>query len=263
MKDLFNISGKVAVVTGGSRGIGYMIAQGFVENGARVYISSRKADACEAAARELSKHGECIAIPMDLSSEHGAIALANAIRAREQQLDILVNNAGATWGAPIEEFSTPGWDRVLDINVKGPFFVTRELLPLLRQAASDQDPARIINIGSIGALSTGGVAFSYGPSKAAIHQMTRNWASQFARDRITVNCIAPGAFPSKMMAFVTENEEHRRRLEAQIPMGRIGTPEDIAGLAICLCARAGAHMTGCVIPLDGGTLVRSTNMLAP
>jgi len=261
MKDLFNIRGKVALVTGGSRGIGYMIAQGFVENGARVYISSRKAEACDAAAQRLSAFGECISIPMDLSSEQGAVALADAIKAREDRLDILVNNAGATWGAPIEEFSTAGWDRVLDINVKGPFFVTRELLPLLKQAASDEDPARIINIGSIGALSTGGVAYSYGPSKAAIHQMTRNWASQFARDRITVNCIAPGAFPSKMMAFVTENEDNRKRLEANIPMGRIGTPEDIAGLAICLSARAGAHMTGCVIPLDGGTLIRASTML--
>jgi NAD(P)-dependent dehydrogenase (short-subunit alcohol dehydrogenase family) len=177
------------------------------------------------------------------------------VKAEESGIDILVNNAGATWGAPFEEFPAAGWDRGLDINVKGPFFLTRELLPLLKENASDEDPSRIINIGSVGGFGTGGVAFSYGASKAAIHQMTQNWASQFATDRVTVNCIAPGPFPSKMMAFVTDNPEARKVIEAGVPLGRIGTPEDVAGLAICLSSRAGAWMTGCVIPLDGGGLI--------
>ena len=259
MKDLFNIKGKTAVITGGSRGIGYMIAQGFVEAGARVYISARKAEVCNKAAEELSKSGECISIPADLSTEEGAIALGNAIKEKESKIDILVNNAGATWGAPFEEFPASGWEKILDINVKGPFYMTRQMLPLLKAAASDEDPARIINIGSVAGWGTGGVAFSYGASKAAIHQMTKNWAAQFAADRITVNCIAPGAFPSKMMACITDNEETRKAIESTIPLGRIGTPEDIAGLAICLSARSGAHMTGCVIPLDGGSLIKASN----
>jgi NAD(P)-dependent dehydrogenase (short-subunit alcohol dehydrogenase family) len=256
MKDLFNITGKTAVVTGGSRGIGFMIAQGFVENGAKVYIASRKAADCDAAAAELSKHGECISIPVDLSTEEGAKALADAIKQREDSLDVLVNNAGATWGGTFEEFPASGWDKVLNINVKGPYFLTRELMPLLKRAASDADPARIINIGSVAGFGTGGNAWSYGASKAAIHQMTRNWASQFAKYRVTVNCIAPGPFPSKMMAFITDNDEARAALERANPLGRIGTPEDAAGLAIFLCSRAGAYVSGAIIPLDGGGLVR-------
>jgi NAD(P)-dependent dehydrogenase (short-subunit alcohol dehydrogenase family) len=261
MKDLFTISGKTAVVTGGSSGIGLMMAKGFVEAGARVYIASRKADVCEKVAKELSGSGECVAIPADLSREEGAKALGDAIKKKETRLDILVNNAGATWGGPFEDFPAHGWSKVLDINVKAPFFLTKELLPLLKKAASAEDPARIINIGSVAGLGTGGVAFSYGPSKAAIHQMTRNWAYQFAADRITVNCIAPGPFPSKMMAFVTENEETRKMLEDNVPLGRIGTPEDIAGLAIFLCSRASAWMTGNIIPLDGGGLIKPTSAL--
>jgi NAD(P)-dependent dehydrogenase (short-subunit alcohol dehydrogenase family) len=256
MKDLFNIAGKTAVVTGGSRGIGFMIARGFVENGAKVYISSRKESELNSAAEELSKFGECVAVAADLSTEEGAKKLGDAIKANEDKVNILVNNAGATWGAPFEEFPASGWDKVLDINVKGPFFMTREMMPLLKAAASDADPARIINIGSVAGFGTGGVAWSYGASKAAIHQMTRNWANQFARDRVTVNCIAPGPFPSKMMAFITEDERARAQIEKTNPLGRIGTPEDVAGLAICLSSRAGAWMTGCVIPLDGGGLVR-------
>ncbi len=258
MKDLFNVQGKTAVVTGGSRGIGYMIARGLVENGVKVYISSRKESELNAAAAELSAFGTCVAIPADLATEAGAIALAETIKSQESQLDILVNNAGATWGAPFEEFPASGWDKVLDINVKGPFYVTRALLPLIKAAASAEDPGRIINIGSVAGFGTGGLAYSYGASKAAIHQMTRNWASQFAQDKITVNCIAPGPFPSKMMAFLTEDDKARKLLEASNPLGRIGTPEDVAGLTICLCSRAGAWMTGCIIPLDGGSLVRGT-----
>lgn len=256
MSDLFNIAGKTAVVTGGSRGIGYMIADGFVRAGAKVYIASRKAEHCRAAAEELSRNGECIAVPADLSTEEGALELAEAVKRNEDKLDILVNNAGATWGASFEEFPASGWDKVLDINVKGPFFVTRAFMPLLKKAASDLDPARVINIGSVAGFGTGGNAFSYGASKAAIHQMTRNWASQFAADRVTVNAMAPGPFPSKMMAFLTDDEKARAELEANNPMGRIGTPEDAAGVAIFLSSRAGAYVTGAIIPVDGGSLVR-------
>ncbi|MBU2644096.1 SDR family oxidoreductase [bacterium] len=259
MEDLFDISGKTAVVTGGSRGIGFMIARGFVEAGARVYIASRKAAVCDAAAEELSRKGECFSIPADLSSKEGVKALADAIREQEKGLDILVNNAGATWGAPFEEFPESGWDKILAINVKAPFYLTQELKPLLKMNASDASPSRIINIGSVAGFGTGGVAFSYGPSKAAIHQMTRDWAFQFAADRITVNCIAPGPFPSKMMAFLTDNEEYRRKIEENVPLGRIGTPEDAAGLAIFLASRASAWMTGNVIPLDGGGLIRPSS----
>jgi NAD(P)-dependent dehydrogenase (short-subunit alcohol dehydrogenase family) len=255
MQDLFSIKGKVAVVTGGGRGIGFMIAKGFSEAGAKVYISSRKTADLEAAAEEISRSGPCVVVPADLSTEEGARQLAEAVKKEEQGIDILVNNAGATWGAPFEEFPQSGWDRVLDINVKGPFYLTRELMPLLKTNATDEDPSRIINIGSVAGYGTGGVAFSYGASKAAIHQMTKNWASQFASDRVTVNCIAPGPFPSKMMAFITDNKEAREMVESTVPLGRIGTPEDVAGLAICLSSRAGAWMTGCVIPLDGGGLI--------
>lgn len=258
MKDLFTIKGKTALVTGGSRGIGFMIASGFIEYGAKVYIASRKVSACEEAVAELSKKGECIAIPADLSTEAGVKVLTEEIKKREDKLDILVNNAGATWGAPIEAFPESGWDKILGINVKGPFFTTRELLPLLKKAASDEDPARVINVGSVAGFGTGGVAFSYGASKAAIHQMTRNWAAQFAEDRITVNCIAPGPFPSKMMAFITDNDDALHAMENHIPLGRIGTPEDVAGLTLYLASRAGAWMTGNVIPLDGGELVRAS-----
>jgi len=262
MKDLFNIKGKTAVITGGSRGIGYMIAQGFVEAGAKVYISARKAEVCNAAAEELSKSGECISIPADLSTEEGTITLGNAIKEKEESLDILVNNAGATWGAPFEEFPESGWDKILAINVKGPFFMTRQLMPLLKKAASDEDPSRVINIGSVGGWGTGGTAFSYGASKAAIHQMTKNWAAQFAADRITVNCISPGPFPSQMMAFLTNDPGIRKEMERNNPLGRIGTPEDAAGLAICLSSRAGAWMTGCVIPLDGGSMIRPSGSIS-
>jgi NAD(P)-dependent dehydrogenase (short-subunit alcohol dehydrogenase family) len=258
VQDLFSIKDKVAVVTGGSRGIGFMIANGYANAGARkVYISSRKEADLNEAAAEISKSGPCEAVPADLSTEEGAKTLADAVRAQESGIDILVNNAGATWGAPFEEFPASGWDRVLDINVKGPFFLTKELHPQLKANATDEDPSRIINVGSVAAFGEGGVAFSYGASKAAIHQMTKNWASQFAADRITVNAIAPGPFPSKMMAFLTDNEEARTMMEARVPLGRIGSPEDMAGLTIFLASRASAWMTGCIIPIDGGRLIAS------
>lgn len=255
MENLFSIAGKVAVVTGGSRGIGLMIARGFVEAGAKTYISSRKADVCDAVAAELSKSGECISIPADLGTEAGCRYLADEIAKREDKLHILVNNAGANWAAPIAEFPDAGWDKVMNLNVKGPFHLTRFLLPLLEKAASDADPARVINIGSVDGLQAPGLeTFAYSSSKAAVHHLTRHLAHHFARKRITVNAIAPGPFESQMMA------ETLRRfgdgIRAGNPLGRIGAPEDMAGTAIFLASRAGAYITGTVIPVDGGSSTR-------
>jgi NAD(P)-dependent dehydrogenase (short-subunit alcohol dehydrogenase family) len=256
MKNLFDLSGKVALVTGGSRGIGEMIAEGFVANGVKTYISARKAEACDATAARLSGQGECISIPADLSTTAGVKALADEIRSRESQLDILVNNAGANWGAPIEEFPESGWDKVMDINVKGPFFLTQALLPLLEAAAAPEDPARIINVGSIDGLNVSRLGtYSYGPSKAAIHHLTRTFASHLAGRNITANAIAPGPFPSKMTAGIAETmgEEIRKH----VPLKRWGEPGDMAGAAIYLASKAGAYVSGVVLPVDGGIVASS------
>ena len=259
MKNLFDVSGKVALVTGGSRGIGEMIAEGFVANGVKTYISSRKVEVCDATAARLSEQGECISIPADLSSKEGVTYLANEISARESKLDILVNNAGATWGASIEEFPESGWDKVMDINVKGPFFLTQALLPLLEKAASAEDPARIINVGSIDGLNVNKMGtYSYGPSKAAIHHLTRTFASHLADRHITANAIAPGPFPSKMTAGIsaTMGEEIRKH----VPLKRWGEPADMAGAAIFLASKAGAYVSGAVIPVDGGIVASSRTL---
>lgn len=251
MNDLFSISGKVALVTGGSRGIGEMIAEGFVRAGARTYISSRKAEACEATAERLREYGQCVAVPADLSTQDGIAHLVGKLEGEESRLDILVNNAGATWGAPIEEFPEGGWDKVMNINVKGPFFLTQALLPLLEQAANPEDPARIINVGSIDGLKVNSLpTFSYGPSKAAVHHLTRTLAAHLAGRYITANAIAPGPFPSQMMAHTldTMGEQIRER----VPLKRIGEPSDMAGVALYLASRAGSYVTGIVIPVDGG-----------
>ena len=251
MKDLFSISGKVALVTGGSRGIGFMIARGFVEAGARVYISARKADACEAAAAELSKQGTCIALPADLSKEAEARRLAEAIAAREPALNILVNNAGANWGAPLAEFPDEAWDKVLALNVKAIFHLTRALLPQLEKAASAVDPARVINIGSIDGLHVPDLdTYAYSASKAAVHHLTRVLAKKLAPKQITVNAVAPGPFESKMMAQTLRS--FGKLIVERCPLKRIGEPEDMAGVAIYLSSRAGAYLTGVVIPVDGG-----------
>ena len=251
MKNLFDVSGKVALVTGGSRGIGEMIAEGFVANGVKTYISARKAEACDATAARLSELGECISIPADLSSMAGIEALVTEIKSRECQLDILVNNAGATWGAAIEEFPEAGWDKIMDINVKGPFFLTQALLPLLEASASAEDPARIINIGSIDGLNVNRLpTFSYGPSKAAVHHLTRMLASHLADRHITANAIAPGPFPSKMMEHTLNTMGERVR--QGVPLKRVGEPADMAGAAIYLASKAGAYVSGSVIPVDGG-----------
>ena len=251
MSELFSLQGKTALVTGGSRGIGLMIARGFVEAGARVYISSRKAEVCDEVAAELSKLGTCVSIPANLADEDECIRLASEISSRESQLDILVNNAGANWGAPYEEFPASGWDRVLDLNVKGVFFLTRALTPLLEAAASDDDPARVINIGSIDGIKVPMLdTWAYSSSKAAVHMLTRHLAKTLAPKRITVNAVAPGPFQSQMMAATLES--FGDSIAASNPLGRIGRPDDMAGVAIYLASRAASYVTGVVIPVDGG-----------
>jgi NAD(P)-dependent dehydrogenase (short-subunit alcohol dehydrogenase family) len=253
MDQLFDVSGKTALVTGGSRGIGLMIARGLVQAGARVIVSSRKADDVVAAARELAEAGDCEAIVGDISTPEGAVALADATRERFPALDILVNNAGVTWGASLEDFPQSGWDRVMHTNVEGVFHLTVALLGALRAGAEPDDPARVINIGSIDGLRTPVVEnYSYSASKAAVHMLTRHLAKRLASEHITVNAIAPGPFESKMMAFLLDNPESRELVEQSVPLGRIGRPDDAAGLTLFLSSRAGAYLTGVVIPLDGG-----------
>jgi NAD(P)-dependent dehydrogenase (short-subunit alcohol dehydrogenase family) len=249
--DLFDLSGKSAVVTGGSRGIGLMIARGLLEAGARVYISSRKADACAAAARELTQYGKIVAIPADLSTEAECLRLAGEIGQREAALNVLVNNAGATWGAPIEEFPASAWDKVVDLNLKAPFFLTRAFLPLLEAGGTQDDPARVINIGSIDGLRVPPFpTYAYSASKAGLHHLTRVLARELGPRRITVNAVAPGPFESKMMAATLKT--FGDAIADAAPLKRIGRPDDMAGVAIYLASRAGAYVTGAVIPVDGG-----------
>ena len=251
VKDLFSIAGKVALVTGGSRGIGFMIARGYVEAGAKVYISARKKDACDKAAAELSEIGPCVSIPSDLSTVEGCKRLADELAARESSLNILVNNAGAAWGAELEEYPESGFDKVMDTNVKGVFFLTQNLLPLLERAASPADPARVINIGSIDGIKVPFVEnYAYAPSKAAVHHMTHVLAVKLGPRNITVNAVAPGPFESQMTKWMLDN--YKQTIEAGCPLKRIGAPPDMAGVAIYLASRAGAYVNGVVIPVDGG-----------
>ena len=253
---LFSLEGKVALVTGGSRGIGLMIARGFVGAGARVYVSSRKADVCDAVAAELSAGGgTCVSLPADISSEAGCRVLAEALAQREERLHVLVNNAGANWGAPLAEYPDAAFDKVLATNLKSVFHLTRFLVPQLERAASDDDPARVINIGSIDGLQAPMLeTYAYSSSKAAVHHLTRTLAHRLAGQRITVNAIAPGPFESKMMAETLQR--FGDSIRASCPLGRIGRPDDMAGTAIFLASRAGAYLTGTVIPVDGGISTR-------
>ena len=248
---LFSIRDKIALVTGGSRGIGLMIARGYVEAGATVYISSRTAEVCDAVAEELSAIGSCVSLPTDLSTMEGVDHLVREISEREEKLHVLVNNAGAAWGEAIETFPEKGFDKITDLNLKSLFFLTRELLPMLEKAATPDDPARVINIGSIDGLRVPFVPnFSYAAAKAAVHHLTRMLAVHLGGRKITVNAVAPGFFPSKMTKHLLEN--YRETFEKACPLGRIGEPEDMAGIAVFLASRAASYINGSVIPVDGG-----------
>ena len=259
---IFSVENKVALVTGGTSGIGYMIAQGLVKHGAKVYVASRKAEACEKTAKELSEMGTCIGIAADLSSEQGCIDLVSAIEQKEGKLHILVNNAGVTWGAPLEQYPAEAWDKIQNLNVKSAFVMTQKCLPMLQAAGSAEDPARVINMTSVAGQLTGSMsAYAYGPSKAALNHLTRILANELAEKNITVNAIAPGVFPSRMTKFVLHDEESAKLQERQVPLKRLGEPDDMEGLAVFLSSRAGAYITGNVIALDGGTAIRSPDIL--
>lgn len=253
MQQYFSLAGRTALVTGGSRGIGRMIAKGFLQAGARVIICARKIDECETTARELSEHGECLALSADLSSEEGARQLYADLQTHCQQLDILVNNAGTSWGAPLEEFPVKGWEKVMQLNVTSVFSCIQQLLPLLRKAGSDASPARVINIGSVAGISAfGEQAYSYGPSKAAVHHLSRMLAKELVGEHINVNVIAPGRFPSKMTSHIQNDPQALAEDCKFIPMKRWGREDEMAALAIMLASTAGAYMTGNIIPIDGG-----------
>ena len=253
MTDLFRLDGKVAVVTGGGRGIGLMIARGLLQAGAaKVYLAARKAAELEAAVAELSGLGAVEAAPADLGTADGVQALADAIAAKEDRVHALFNNAGAAWGQPFDDFPESGFDKVFDINVKGVFLLTQALVPLLNAAATEDDPARVINTGSIDGIvapERGRDNFSYSASKAAVHMLTRHLAGELA-PRILVNAIAPGLFPSRMTKVMLAAGEEA--VGAAMPLGRVGRSDDMAGIAVFLASRASTFITGAVIPVDGG-----------
>ena|SRR5436190_7755259 len=250
MNDLFSLEGRTALVTGGSRGIGRMIAAGFVAAGARVYISARKAEACDQTAKELSAGGgHCVSLPADISTMDGLQTLVAAYAQHEPQLDILVNNAGAAWGAPYDDFPEKGWDKVVDLNLKTPFFLTQALSAPLRRAAEFR-PAKVINIASIDGISLSSMeTYSYAASKAGLIHLTRRMALRLVQDNIVVNAIAPGAFASEMNR---EARDHAAEVSAHIPAGRIGQDDDMAGAAIYLASRAGDYVVGATLVVDGG-----------
>ncbi len=251
INNLFSLEGRTALVTGGSRGIGRMIAAGFAAAGARVYISSRKAPACDETAAELSADGgHCVSLPQDVSTVEGCRALAAAYAGHEPSLDILVNNAGAAWGAAFDEFPENGWDKVMDLNVKSPFFLTQALAPALRAAARPDRPAKVINVASIDGLRPNPMeTYSYHASKAGLIHLTRRMAAQLIREHICVTAIAPGAFASEMNRAA---RDHADEISHLIPAGRVGTPEDMQGVALYLASRAGDYAVGITIAVDGG-----------
>lgn len=258
LQQLFSMDGKVCVVTGGSRGLGFYMAKAFLGAGAkRVYITARKAEACFEAAEQLSEFGECVALPGDIASMQDIEALVTELSSREDSIDVLVNNAGMGWLAKLGEFPEIGWDRVMDLNVKSPFFLTQALVPLLSKGASAEATASVINIGSIAGICGETDTFSYAPAKAAVHQLTRNLAVALSDQHIRVNAIAPGRFFSKMTEYASQNKEMYEAEIAVIPLHRWGEESDIAGVALMLASKAGAFITGQIIPVDGGTsLVR-------
>jgi NAD(P)-dependent dehydrogenase (short-subunit alcohol dehydrogenase family) len=257
MKELFSLKGRTALVTGGSRGIGRMIAAGLLEQGARVYISSRKADACDGTAKELCELGNCISLPCDVSTVAGAKALACQFAAREEKLDILVNNAGAAWGEPFDDFSEKGWDKVVDLNVKTPFFLSQALIGQLRKAAEDR-PAKIINVSSIdGVIVNPMETYSYAASKAGLIHLTRRMALRLIKDNIVVSGIAPGAFASEMNKLARDYED---MVAASVPAKRIGRDEDMAGAAVYLASRAGDYVVGITIVVDGGVTLKAVTL---
>ncbi len=250
MKDLFSLEGRVALVTGGSRGIGEMIAQGFLEQGAKVYITARKAPACDQAAEELSQYGSCVSLPHDLSTVAGCEALAAELATHEAGLDILVNNAGAAWGADFAEYPESGWDKTMDLNVKSLFFLTQKLHPMLKQAASKDPAGKVINIASIDGIKINPwETYAYQASKAAVIHLTRRMAARLIEDNICVSGIAPGAFPSEMNRAA---KDHGDAVAKMIPAKRIGKPSDMAGTAVFLASRAGDYVVGDTLAVDGG-----------
>jgi len=258
LDELFSVAGKVALVTGGGRGIGLMITEALVASGAKVYIASRKREVCEKVAAQLGGDDHCVGLGADLATEAGVVGLADEIKRREERLHILVNNSGAAWGAPLEEFPWSAWDKVLDLNLIAPFVLTRELLPLLAHAGTASDPARVVNVGSmLGTITKSWTAYSYAASKAGLHHITRIFSNELAERHITVNAIAPGPFDTEMMKQAARNETSRQMVADGIPLKRWGTAEDAAGAVLFLCSRAGAYVSGAIVPLDGGAAARS------
>lgn len=260
LDELFSVAGKTALVTGGATGIGRMAATALASAGANVLIASRKAADCEKVAGEINAlklPGKVEGFGGDVGTEAGVDALAAEVGKRTDRLHILMNNAGATWGEPLATFPYAAWAKVMNVNVAGLFHLTRQLLPLIEKAATDEDPARIINIGSVmGTQPIGDDAYSYTASKAAVHHLTRTLAGEFAERRITVNAFAPGPFQSRMTAFATASEEGAKKVGNRVPLGRIGAPTDIAAATLFLCGRGGSYITGAIIPIDGGQSVQ-------
>jgi len=250
---LFSVEGKTALVTGGAKGLGRTCAEALLSAGARVIIASRKGADCMTAAAELSEVGDCVGLAGDVGTEEGVADLARAVGERFDHLDILVNNAGLTWGAPLESFPWAAWNRVMNVNLFGAFELTKMLLPLLRHSGSSASPACVVNLGSVlGTLPLSDQAYSYAASKAALHHLTRILANELASDRILVNAIAPGPFASRMTSFALADKKKSSAIASGVPLGRLGEADDLAGMILFLCSRAGAYVTGAVLPLDGG-----------